>query len=198
MRQKLQELKKDLILDVATSHFDTQGYEATQVSQIAKEAEVSIGTIYGYFQSKEGLFQAHVLREIKRSREHIKSMIEASTHSVEANLKMLLGYYFTQIEKKQKSVQEILLSSPLMMGQFCHQTCDDGLNPMLSMYELIAKEFEKLHKQKPLRTTDFLQLSFNFRNHAAGYIERWALLNDISLTQKVDECIDIFLKGVIL
>lgn len=197
MRQKIQELKKDLILDVATEHFDTHGYEATQVSQIAKEAEVSIGTIYSFFQSKEGLFQAHILRELTRSRALVATMLAESELSPQENLKNLLNYYFSHLEKKQKSVQEILLSSPLTMGQFCHQSCEDGSNPMQEMNELIATEIEKLHQVSPLRSTDFLQLSFNFRNLAAAYVERWALLGDIKLAERTNECLELFLKGII-
>lgn len=43
------------ILQTALRLFNTQGYDATPVPLIAKEAEVGTGTIYRYFESKEEL-----------------------------------------------------------------------------------------------------------------------------------------------
>lgn len=198
MRQQIADLKKDIILEVATKHFEANGYEASQISKIAKDAEVSIGTIYGFFESKEGLFRANILRDMKNAHAQMRTMIEQSSAEPREHLKAILTYYFTMIESKKIPFQEILLSSPLQMGEYCHAICDDEENPMLESYKLIAKEFEKLDVQTPLVSKDYLQLAISFRNAGAGYIERWALLNDIKLTDKIDECLTIFLKGVTL
>ncbi len=55
-RERLQR-KKD-ILDAARTLLFQQGLQATSVNAIAKESELSIGTIYFYFKNKEEIFAA--------------------------------------------------------------------------------------------------------------------------------------------
>src|ERR1043166_2154812 len=54
--------KRALILAAAVRVFAKQGYEATRVGDIAKEAGVAYGLVYHYFGSKEAVLEA-VFRE---------------------------------------------------------------------------------------------------------------------------------------
>ncbi len=197
MRQKIAELKKEIILEVAARFFQEHGFEATAVSQIAKEAEVSIGTIYGFFESKDGLFMAVHEQKIRAAFEYLQETYTRESDPI-TKLKSTLNFYFTEVTTHKKSVQELLLSMPIQIGcpPITKVEGEDGADPKLAIYELVAKEFAKIHKETPLCTTDFLQLSFNFRNLAFAYIERWAMLEDIVLIDKVDECLEMFLKGI--
>ncbi|HRW21852.1 MAG TPA: helix-turn-helix domain-containing protein, partial [Bacteroidales bacterium] len=47
--------KHKLILDTAMKLFASSGYHNTSISKIAKEAGISKGLIYNYFDSKEDL-----------------------------------------------------------------------------------------------------------------------------------------------
>ena len=47
--------KYEAILNAATKVFAQYGYHQTQVTKIAKEAQVADGTIYLYFKSKEDI-----------------------------------------------------------------------------------------------------------------------------------------------
>lgn len=199
MRQEIARLKKKLILEEASKHFDRQGYEATQVSQIAKDAGVSIGTIYGFFESKEGLFQAHIIQKIETSVEMFQQLIDESGHTPKENIKALLIYHFNDMKDKRESLQEIMLSSPVAMSQVvCHSSSSKEKNPLIDLHKIIASQLKVLHQQQPLRSTDFLQLSFILKSMAFSYVERWIILDDIVLDEKVDECMDIFFKGIIL
>ncbi|MCT4687236.1 TetR/AcrR family transcriptional regulator [Vallitalea sp.] len=53
---KISEERKKRIIAVATSEFATNGYNASNINTIAKKAEISIGSMYSYFASKEDLF----------------------------------------------------------------------------------------------------------------------------------------------
>ncbi len=50
--------KRKQILDGARRVFLTSGFEAASMGEIAREAKVSKGTLYVYFDSKEALFEA--------------------------------------------------------------------------------------------------------------------------------------------
>jgi len=197
MRQEIANLKKSLILQEAAKHFDKSGYEATSVSQIAKDAEVSIGTIYGFFESKEGLFQAHILYKIETFTNFLKELVKNSEQTPKENLKTLLTYHFEDMRGKQKSMQEVLLASPVAMSQACNSACTPDNNPLIELHQIIASQLEILHKQEPLQSTDFLQMALILKSMAFSYVERWVLLDDIVLEDKVDECLTIFFKGII-
>jgi AcrR family transcriptional regulator len=55
--------KRDQILCGAHRVFSTMGYDAASMNDITREAQVSKGTIYVYFPSKEELFEALIERE---------------------------------------------------------------------------------------------------------------------------------------
>ncbi len=48
--------KKEMILRVAIKEFADNGFSASNINVIAKKAEISIGSMYSYFASKEDLF----------------------------------------------------------------------------------------------------------------------------------------------
>ncbi len=55
--------KKKLITNVALKLFANEGYTRTSINQIAKEANISKGLLYNYFQSKEELLK-HILNAL--------------------------------------------------------------------------------------------------------------------------------------
>ena len=57
------QIKRDQILSGAHRIFSRMGYDAASMNDITREAQVSKGTIYVYFTSKEDLFEALIERE---------------------------------------------------------------------------------------------------------------------------------------
>ncbi len=58
--QRRKEARPQEILDAALSVFAEKGFAAARLEQVAKQAGVSKGTLYLYFDSKEALFEAVV------------------------------------------------------------------------------------------------------------------------------------------
>ena len=59
---KIPEDKRKRVLDAATDEFANYGFENTSIQQIAKRAEISVGSVYKYFENKDELF-AMVVKE---------------------------------------------------------------------------------------------------------------------------------------
>jgi TetR/AcrR family fatty acid metabolism transcriptional regulator len=57
-KQSIPNDKRRRILDAAVQAFGTHGYTRTRISDIAKAADVADGTVYLYFDGKEGLLTA--------------------------------------------------------------------------------------------------------------------------------------------
>ena len=53
-----QRARQDRILQAAMEHFARRGYEDARVEEIAAQAGVSKGAVFGYFETKAGLFLA--------------------------------------------------------------------------------------------------------------------------------------------
>jgi len=62
--QEIREEKKALIMDVALKHFAGEGYFNTTINHIAREAGISKGLMYNYFESKEELLKAIIARSL--------------------------------------------------------------------------------------------------------------------------------------
>lgn len=58
--------KRRQILDGARRMFLSRGFEATSMQDVARAAGVSKGTLYVYFDGKEAMFEALVLKECRR------------------------------------------------------------------------------------------------------------------------------------
>ncbi len=65
--------KRKKILDVAVNEFATHGFENANINVIAKKAEVSVGSLYKYFDTKTDLF----LTSINYGISTLDSVIEA-------------------------------------------------------------------------------------------------------------------------
>lgn len=65
------------ILNIAAKLFVQYGYDKTPVSEIARGAGVSQGTIYLHFKSKDALFEALLLREMQTYAEKWMALIDA-------------------------------------------------------------------------------------------------------------------------
>ncbi len=80
--------KRRQIIDGAREVFLAQGFDAASMSEIARKARVSKGTLYVYFDSKEKLFEAIVHEECAAQAEMVFSL-DAADHDVEAVLTRL-------------------------------------------------------------------------------------------------------------
>src|SRR5271168_3200661 len=80
--------KRRQIVEGARKIFLAQGFDAASMSDIARAAGVSKGTLYVYFDNKEQLFQAIVHQECQVHAESAFDL-DANDHDIEGTLKRL-------------------------------------------------------------------------------------------------------------
>lgn len=79
--------RRDDILAAAKKVFAANGFHATTMADVAREAAVSYGTIYWYFDSKEALFYALMDAEEQALRAHIgQSVLDRAMHPGEKEM----------------------------------------------------------------------------------------------------------------
>jgi AcrR family transcriptional regulator len=60
LRQRKKQQTRHLIADTAWRLFIERGFDAVTVAEVAREADVSEGTVFNYFPTKEDLFYARM------------------------------------------------------------------------------------------------------------------------------------------
>src|SRR5437870_3144693 len=86
--------KRRQIMEGARQVFLAQGFDGASMGEIARQAGVSKGTLYVYFDSKEALFEAIVEEECHAQAEQVFAL-DSNDHDVEAVLTRL-GYAFVR------------------------------------------------------------------------------------------------------
>ena len=92
-REKIQ--RRNVIIDAAERVFFKEGIEKASMDQVASEAELSKGTLYLYFKSKEELHKAIVVRgfiALKRKLKEAASSAENGLESVKAISKAYIAF----------------------------------------------------------------------------------------------------------
>jgi AcrR family transcriptional regulator len=93
--QSVTRKKHDAILDAARAVFSRDGYAASSVDDVAAEAGIAKGTVYLYFKSKEDLYLAALLRDIRAFGAEARAEMErapALREKIEAFLRVRLEY----------------------------------------------------------------------------------------------------------
>ena len=87
--------KHAAILDAARAVFSRDGYAASSVDEVAAEAGIAKGTVYLYFKSKEDLYLAALLRDVKEFGDAARAEMEREPtllEKIEAFLRIRVEY----------------------------------------------------------------------------------------------------------
>lgn len=93
--EAIKQKKELLIIETALALFSKDGYKSTSMQSISKEANVSKGNLYNYFESKEALLEAvlrHGLDQFSAFYEQLGSGIsseEKFTEAINENFEMI-------------------------------------------------------------------------------------------------------------
>lgn len=98
-KRKVQEMKRELILEEASSLFVKEGYENMKISELAKNTGVSVGAIYSMFGSKEGLYNQYIMGQIEYYIDIMEKELENCTDLLEM-LKICTKIKFTAMIEK--------------------------------------------------------------------------------------------------
>jgi AcrR family transcriptional regulator len=83
-RKRERENRKSVILKAARRLFFEKGFKTVTVESIAKRAELSKGSIYLYFNSKEEIYTQILLSDIDKFHDRISDLLQNPTSAAEA------------------------------------------------------------------------------------------------------------------
>ncbi len=100
--QRKKDVRPQEILDAAAELFVEQGYSATKVSQIARKAGVTAGTLYVYYKNKEAILQEVVMNTVNSIFDASDAILEKYDGSAEGLLSILIQKWFEAVGGESK------------------------------------------------------------------------------------------------
>jgi len=94
LRAKQKADKTRRILESATTLFREQGYDSARIEDIAEMAEVSVGTLYNYYQNKGDILVATVAMEVTEVLEAGSRIVANPPLNVAEALRTLIEQYY--------------------------------------------------------------------------------------------------------
>lgn len=94
LRAKQKADKNRRILQAATTLFRAQGYDNARIEDIADAAEVSVGTLYNYYENKGEILVATVSMEVMEVLEAGGRIVSNPPLNVELALRTLIDQYY--------------------------------------------------------------------------------------------------------
>ena len=182
---KMKNMKRDLILEKASEMFEKHGFTELKVSELAQEAGVSVGTIYSYFESKEGLYSACVAMDIEHACVLFEQLFEQE-NSFERIIEKAIQIKFDLITQKRKSLESGALNNPFFFEsqQIEHKEAFDKI------YGLYIEPIEKMKTV----AIDSWQLVYILNSIGNAYVLRWIEGELDSLEGKEKEICAIFMS----
>ncbi|MCH9814406.1 MAG: TetR/AcrR family transcriptional regulator [Epsilonproteobacteria bacterium] len=185
MKAEVEKLKRELIITESIKYFETNGYEQTKIVEIAKSLNISVGTIYAFFKSKEKLYLQCIMTNINNFYEMLGSHL---TDDPKENLKIMLRFKFEFLMRKEKVMKESLEADPL----FNQKVSLSEEKPLEKIYLQLEKELQAVIQKPEL---DYRLTAIAFNRYSDAYLEHW-FSHKYDLLGAVDEIIENFLQGV--
>ena len=112
-KEREKQARRRQIIDAARSLLLEKGLQGTSINQIAKRAELAVGTIYFYYSSKEELFAELQEEGLKLLMDHIQLAASTVRDPRERLKAMAMAYYdFSSDHKDYFDIINYFLSSP--------------------------------------------------------------------------------------
>ena len=185
INEELNRVKKELYLNAAARYFDETGYKHFKISDLAKELETSVGTIYNLFGSKEELYVEYLILKMEA---FLAVLIQHESSDPLENLKNYLTYKYAQFIQTEHHRDEPITDDPY----FFHKLEISNHSVVEEIYQYLVRQLRIL---VPSENANHKHLAILFKKLSDGFIESY-LYGECQSEQIVDETIEMFLHGV--
>ena len=138
--------KRESILDAATDVFSKYGFHGAKMEDIAKEAQIGKGTIYGYFDSKETLFYEIIKHGIKEYEKGLNRALSIDDN-LEEQLYTLCQFHGEYINRYIGISQIIMMEKEVLSNELMK----DIVVEKVKLFNRIKSAVEKAIKSEELR-----------------------------------------------
>ena len=185
INDELNKVKRDLYLKASATYFDKCGYKNFKISQLAKELETSVGTIYNFFISKENLYLEYLILKLQN---FLDKLNENEINDPMKNLELYLSCKYEIFIQIDNNRDETLTNDPY----FFHKL-DISNHPIVDeIYEFLIRQFKQLY---PNKNINYKHLSTLFKKLSDGFIESY-LIEKYDTKNIINDTIELFFYGL--
>jgi AcrR family transcriptional regulator len=187
---------RDRILNAAQRLFEQKGYYETSMDDIVKESGLSKGAIYGYFESKEDLFESLQAGEYNRTLEQANALLSGEG-SARSKLEKIADIYFlSQDESSRKQCRMTLeFSATSLRMKPVHIKIEDQYTRVHDLLAAIIKE--GIRKGEFRKGIDVDSIASLLVATVDGLTLRWATTDaQIDWKRVRDAIVDLTLQGI--
>jgi TetR/AcrR family fatty acid metabolism transcriptional regulator len=131
--------REKVIVDAALKVFSTKGYASTRMADIAREADMSYGLVYHYFENKEKLFDAIVEDWWTGFYDELE-MLKKSDLSTEEKLVEIIRYILKVYENKPNQISIFVTEVSRGFVYHADSKGKDKFNKLFSLCQDIMSE----------------------------------------------------------
>lgn len=184
INEELNRVKKELYLNAATRYFDEVGYKHFKISDLAKELETSVGTIYNLFDSKEELYVEYLVLKLEK---FLAKLRKHEGKDPLENLKTYLNYKYTEFTRSDYHAEK----STTYDSYFFHKLEILNHEVVDEIYWYLARQIRILI---PSEDTNHQHLAILFKKLSDGFIISF-LSGLCSSEEIINKTLDMFLHG---
>ena len=189
------EKTKENILYISLKVFGQKGYNATKLSDIAKEAGLTRGAIYYHFNNKAELFDALLDIFNKKLHNVMQPIINSSINTID-KLKKSLKEYFILLEndKGMQEFQKVQFSKEELVGS--NKNIDQCKKEAMAHFNMIKNAILNGQQKGDINSEiDPHQFTFFFFSFVFGIINNWLFFDQpFKLSKMGPEYLDNFIE----
>ena len=125
-KEREQQFRLNLILDAAEEVFAETSYAGATVEEIALRAEISVGTLYNLFRSKEDVYRALISRAQGIFFDHMEERVAEARGPLE-KVHAAVGYYFEHFHRYARQFRLYVSASNGFQWELRSKLADEAL-----------------------------------------------------------------------
>ncbi len=172
-RAKDRQRKRNELLDASEGIFLQKEYALATAEEIAQEAGVSVGTIYNFFQNKEGVYREladRIARDLLRQCREVIAPVAVAEEAIEALVRLRLTHYerhrlFFQLFTYERSGGH----SPFTL------TAEDSVAVLYQEYlEFVGALFSRTHTELQIENSAPLHSALSLEGNINAFMAYWS------------------------
>lgn len=145
--QKGEKNKKALIREAATRVISRKGYFQTRPKDIAEEANISVGTIYNYFESKQEILVDIFSEEFSDRKEFYQELSDKDLPLIE-QIKKILERHFSRLSN-HKELMRVIIQERFKPGSKLGRKLNESYSEVIYYIEQLIEEALEKEQIRP-------------------------------------------------
>jgi len=125
-KEREQQFRLNLILDAAEEVFGETNFAGASVEAIAQRAEISVGTLYNLFRSKEDVYRALVSRAQTNFFDRMEERVAEARGPLE-KVHVVVGYYFEHFHRYSRQFRLYVSATNGFQWELRSKLADEAL-----------------------------------------------------------------------